>query len=348
MDSITDLPLKRCSHCKRDLPLSEYQKNRKRLDGLQDRCKACRRAHDEDAARKAHKAEYDRFYRADDLASWHAQQPQPDPTVKTCAKCGETKPLTDYYRNSKRADGVQTYCKACSAALDAARKPKAPPRPRAVPIRVRTGQAAAERRAVQAHERGRLSSAPMKVCRRCEQEKPKGDYTEDERYTDGRYPWCADCRRAWRQGRREKQRELHTNWRENNRERARAYKRNYYHQHKDILAPRRQAYDRERYKNDPLHRQRKNRQTNEKNRRRKARLYGAPVEHHTEQEWQALCERYDHRCLRCGLQIPLSRDHIVPVTKGGSDAITNLQPLCRVCNSWKNNRTIDFRPEWED
>lgn len=189
-----------------------------------------------------------------------------------------------------------------------------------------------------------------KVCRKCGETKPLDDYTIDTRYRDGRYPWCAACRRAWRQARKERQYELHRNWKDQNRDHVRKYGREYF-QTNDAQRNRNRAAgrirDRERYHNDTEYRKRKDAQTAAKNRRRKAALYGAPAEHHTDAEWIALCERYDHCCLRCHRQVPLSRDHVVPVTLGGSDAITNIQPLCKVCNSWKNNRTIDFRLEWD-
>lgn len=183
----------------------------------------------------------------------------------------------------------------------------------------------------------------MKTCKKCNQDRPVDSFTVDVRYKDGRYPWCAECRRAWRQGRLEKQRELETNWRKNNVMRNRELNNSHYAKHKEKLSAIRREYDRERYRNDPEVKARKDRQAGEKNRRRRALLYGAPADHHTEQEWQELCTKYNHCCLRCHLELPLSRDHVVPVTLGGSDAITNIQPLCKVCNSWKNNRTIDFR-----
>lgn len=64
---------------------------------------------------------------------------------------------------------------------------------------------------------------------------------------------------------------------------------------------------------------------------------------HTAQEWQALCAQYKGRCAACGKKRPLTKDHVVPVYFGGSDDISNLQPLCKYCNSKKGTRTIDYR-----
>jgi len=33
--------------------------------------------------------------------------------VKTCCKCGATKPLTEFYRNKAKVDGRSTYCAGC-------------------------------------------------------------------------------------------------------------------------------------------------------------------------------------------------------------------------------------------
>jgi len=67
-------------------------------------------------------------------------------------------------------------------------------------------------------------------------------------------------------------------------------------------------------------------------------------EHFTLQEWEQLCESFGNRCLRCGQEKILTVDHIVPLSKHGADTIDNIQCLCRNCNSWKRDKTIDFRP----
>jgi len=67
---------------------------------------------------------------------------------------------------------------------------------------------------------------------------------------------------------------------------------------------------------------------------------------HTDEEWQKLKAFYNYRCLCCGKQEPeikLTRDHVLPLTQGGSDSIDNIQPLCARCNSKKTNKHIDYR-----
>lgn len=48
---------------------------------------------------------------------------------------------------------------------------------------------------------------------------------------------------------------------------------------------------------------------------------------------------------RDGLPSSFHIDHVVPYSRGGGDDLTNLQPLCRTCNTSKGNRSShDYRP----
>lgn len=63
----------------------------------------------------------------------------------------------------------------------------------------------------------------------------------------------------------------------------------------------------------------------------------------TPEEWFTLCFAVGFMCLCCRDTKPLEADHVLPVSKGGSSFLYNIQPLCKSCNSRKNNKTIDYR-----
>ena len=74
---------------------------------------------------------------------------------------------------------------------------------------------------------------------------------------------------------------------------------------------------------------------------RRARELSAPGKHALV-EWLALLERCNYRCTYCGVQSGrLTRDHDVPLIRGGGHAISNITPACARCNSKKGRSTGD-------
>jgi HNH endonuclease len=66
---------------------------------------------------------------------------------------------------------------------------------------------------------------------------------------------------------------------------------------------------------------------------------------HSGYEWAWMIEACGDRCLVCGsTELPLTKDHVIPISQGGSDGIENLQPLCFSDNSRQIG--LDYRPAW--
>lgn len=77
----------------------------------------------------------------------------------------------------------------------------------------------------------------------------------------------------------------------------------------------------------------------------RARSAGAEGSHTLEQE-QMLLAAFDGICPSCGSKAKLTLDHIIPLNQGGSHYVDNLQGLCKVCNSAKQDKLIiDYRPK---
>jgi hypothetical protein len=75
----------------------------------------------------------------------------------------------------------------------------------------------------------------------------------------------------------------------------------------------------------------------------------------TGKQWLALKESYGNRCLGCGrtevellaMGRKLVPDHVKPISLGGSNNLSNIQPLCHgdgsSCNMLKSAQEIDYR-----
>lgn len=63
---------------------------------------------------------------------------------------------------------------------------------------------------------------------------------------------------------------------------------------------------------------------------------------HTGTEWRWKLQQYNYRCAYCGIDKVrafggyLVREHIVPISRDGTDDIANVVPACRLCNLRKS------------
>jgi len=79
-----------------------------------------------------------------------------------------------------------------------------------------------------------------------------------------------------------------------------------------------------------------------KARRERERAAGKKI---TAAEWRDLKTRWGHMCLACGKTEPdvvLHKDHVIPLSMGGTNDVSNIQPLCGPCNLTKLDKTTDW------
>lgn len=66
---------------------------------------------------------------------------------------------------------------------------------------------------------------------------------------------------------------------------------------------------------------------------------------HSNNEWETLKAQCNWTCPCCHESEPkiiLTKDHIIPLLRGGSNNIENIQPLCKLCNSKKHTQIIKY------
>lgn len=64
--------------------------------------------------------------------------------------------------------------------------------------------------------------------------------------------------------------------------------------------------------------------------------------HFTDKDWSEIVHRQQSCCMSCGKFCDLTMDHIVPLSRLGSNWPSNLQGLCKSCNSSKN-AALDYQ-----
>lgn len=160
-------------------------------------------------------------------------------------------------------------------------------------------------------------------------------YAEYERFR-ANLPHRVEARRKYQEEHREQIVEYKRAWTEANAARTAAHKREYYERNREEVIARSEEWA----KNNA---EKVRRFKADNGRRRRAAKQASPG-NFTAEEFEDLCERYGNRCLSCGATgVLLEADHVVPLTRGGADDISNIQPLCGTCNRRKFVSIVDYR-----
>ncbi len=160
-------------------------------------------------------------------------------------------------------------------------------------------------------------------------------YVEYER-SRSNVPHRVEARKKYQEEHKGKIAEYKRSWAEDNGERMAVHKRNHYDLNREKVVARSKKWA----EDNP---EKVKAAKADNRRKRRAAKHGSQGSF-TAEEFEDLCGRYGDKCLRCGsTEVVLEADHVVPLTKGGSDDIGNIQPLCGPCNRSKFVNTFDYR-----
>jgi 5-methylcytosine-specific restriction endonuclease McrA len=162
------------------------------------------------------------------------------------------------------------------------------------------------------------------------------------RYRDENPEKAKERDRRWREENAEKEKERRRRYREENPEKA--YKHRYYEENLEKEKQRRRRYREENLEKvkekDRRWREKNTEKVKENSRRRRAKKKGADG-HYTVADCRRIYAEQEGICLGCKKPFPfeqMTADHIVALANGGSDWPSNIQMLCRPCNSSKGTK----------
>lgn len=208
-----------------------------------------------------------------------------------------------------------------------------------------------------------------KTCSRCDQAKPRADFSKRAAMKDGLRSQCRACDKADRAAHAPRAAETRKTWRANNRERVRETERQRYWRDpvkarakvkRLTLARRDEILARRRARHDPVKARRwmaawrarnpdydrqwiaaNHARQIERIARYRARKRSATVVPFTKHQLQQRLAYYGC-CWVCGGEWS-EIDHVKPLNKGGAHMLCNLRPICRSCNAAKQDQW-PFRP----
>lgn len=237
--------------------------------------------------------------------------------MKTCTKCKETKPVSEFTRDKSKKDGLRTTCKACHKAYREANK----------------GLIAAKKKAWAAANKESIA-AKKKAWRQSNKE----SIDAQKKAWDAANPdKVKGYQKAYREANKEKVKAYQKAWAAANPDKVKAYHKAYFEANKEKVKSSQKAY-REASKV-------KRRAYEHARRARKENAQGT----HTAEQWQARLDYFGHKCRYCGSRDNIECEHQIPLSRGGSNWPANLAPACKSCNCGKGTKThLEFLRELSD
>lgn len=251
-----------------------------------------------------------------------------DNPTKICSRCKEELPLTAFHRSPSSKDGRHSFCAACYGKYRAEKR---------------------RQKHLANYDNWRVNAEGV-ICPTCGIRKPLSEYYKNRARPSGYATHCKVCASQRAKEDRRKNPVVHS-------ERAKRY----YEAHKSEILEKQKADvegRRRRYRNHYIkHSERHNSRMQQHYRENKP-LYKARAQvrrsieknapgAHSKADIRKLYNEYHGRCAYCGITLhdDYHVDHILPLSRGGSNWPDNLCVACPDCNLSKRDKTVQ---EWKE
>lgn len=300
---------KYCNHCKQTKDVSEFNKNKRRKDGLQDCCKICSREKNRNSYKRAKLGLIEHFEDNSPVG------------YKKCRECETVKPVSEFGNNKTNKDGLTKNCLDCQNRL---KREYCDKNRESVRFWNRKHQPLKEKE---------VFPEGYKRCSKCKVLKSVLEFSSHAGHKDGLCSWCKDCvikeAEPKRDEKNKRYREIYKENAEEERERLKKYRED----------------NREWYVNwSRLWR--KNNKTKTKIYKHRRRVLETSAQGcYTEEDIEKKRKEQNGFCWWCGNPFDETQnrlmetiDHVIPLARGGTNEPSNIVLAHKSCNSSKGTK----------
>jgi len=169
-----------------------------------------------------------------------------------------------------------------------------------------------------------------KKCTACQIDKPLSEFYQKHRGGEGVLSECKNCtlarNKAWRIRNRQQYLEWDRGRYPKRKEEVKQRGRKYYIENRDKIRKRTSDYQKANPDKCVLY-------TTKRNEIKRGLLADLTLE-----QWETIKAVFKNKCAYCGKRTSrLEKEHVIPLSKGGTLTLRNIVPACRSCNSRKSN-----------
>ena len=156
-----------------------------------------------------------------------------------------------------------------------------------------------------------------------------------EQYYQNHKEEIDEYQKQYCQDHKKERNEYSKQWRKDNHEYALEYRKQWKKEHPDNVL----EYQKKWAKTE------KGKATSQRGQNKRRTILKEIINTLTAEEWLDILEKHNYRCAYCGIEFDCenlpTRDHIIPISKGGNNTKDNIVPACKSCNAKKYNKILN-------